>query len=73
MTKPEGISQSAWDEAEIDAALDTILRSVGSSPIKHYMPLSQERARKAMRELLAAAIRQGSQPSNVIPVRGTVR
>jgi len=46
MTRPED------PDTEIDLALDKILRSVGSLPIKHYMPLSQERARNAMRELL---------------------
>jgi hypothetical protein len=52
----------------IDEALDTILRSVGSSPIKHYMPLSQERARKAMRDLIA----KHQQTAAVIPIIGTI-
>lgn len=56
-------------QADIDEALDTILRSVGSSPIKHYMPLSQERARKAMRDL----IEKHQQSATVIPLKGEVR
>jgi hypothetical protein len=52
----------------IDEALDTILRSVGSSPIAHYMPLSQERARKAMRDLIAKHQRVAA----VIPIIGTI-
>jgi hypothetical protein len=54
----------------IDEALDTILRSVGfgSSPIKTYMPLSQERARKAMRDLIA----KHQQQATVIPIIGTI-
>ncbi len=55
-------------QADIDAALDSILRAVGSSPIKHYMPLSQERARKVMRDLLAKNIRNAT----VIPIVGKI-
>ncbi len=54
--------------ADIDDAIDSILRAVGSSPIKHYMPLSQERARKVMRDLLAKNIRNAT----VIPIIGKI-
>lgn len=55
-------------QADLDAAIDSILRAVGSSPIKHYMPLSQERARKAMRDL----IEKHQQQATVIPLKGTI-
>lgn len=37
----------------VDAALDKVLRAVGSLPIRSYMPSTQQRARAVMRELLA--------------------
>lgn len=54
--------------ADIDAAIDSILRPLGSASISQYMPLHQERARKAMRDL----IEKHQQQATVIPITGTI-
>jgi hypothetical protein len=92
--KPEGMSQSAWDEAEAEASVYLVW--LGPDATKHepdahhVLTYSIARAIDAATERaaliaenhnewpqegadIAAAIRQGSQPSNAIPVRGTVR
>lgn len=105
MTKPEGISQSAWDEAEVEASVYLVW--LGPDATKHeadahhVLTYSIARAIDAATERaaliadgcaaenntgsgfdshpayvtayrIASAIRQGSQPSNVIPHRGEI-
>jgi hypothetical protein len=62
---PEGISQSAWDEA---TKADAKCAREGCKRPECNGFLCRDAV-----EAYAASIRQGSQPSNVIPVRGTVR
>lgn len=48
-------SHTAHTAGRIDAALDKILKAAGSSKLSSYMPLTQDKLREAMREVLADA------------------
>jgi hypothetical protein len=77
MTKPEGISQSAWDEAgsihSRRSYRELIARAIMAATERAALIAENHNAWPQEGADIAAAIRQGSQPSNAIPVRGMVR
>lgn len=90
---PEGISQSAWDEAEAHirkfsyllSSTEIVARAIvaATAAERERCALIAEEHRKSPRYTdwpyptacadIAEAIRQGSQPSNAIPLKGVVR